>query len=426
MIDSYDSFEFDPNLNMLTVRGANAFPNDIFSLADRIEILDVSFGHLSDIPGEIAVLTNLKTAFFSNNAFTSIPQSLAHCPNLTTLGFKSCKIDSFDTDSLPASLEALILTDNQLSAIPTSIHQLRELRKIMATGNRLSSLPAELAHCPKLEMLRMSVNNFTELPPIIYEIPQLAWYSDAANPGSFHPQDNIQLPTIDWDELHVGEKIAENSKNVVYKATLADGSGVAVKLFSSSLTTDGLPVDEINAAKIAGGENRLTGALATITNTPQGELGLVMPIIPSSFKSLGLPPSFATVTRDIMMQNNQRNDHYVMEMLLDIATALAHLHSRGIMHGDLYAHNILSDQTGHSFLADFGAASLYPLAKGQPNIRESIDVQAFGVLIDDSLRSSDLTSNLSRFLAELQNDCRLNVYSQRPAFVDILQRLKTF
>ena len=40
---------------------------------------------------------------------------------------------------------------------------------------------------------------------------------------------------------------------------------------------------------------------------------------------------------------------------LGVARALSHLHSLGICHGDVYAHNVLADDKGHAVLCDYGA-----------------------------------------------------------------------
>ncbi|HEY9735524.1 MAG TPA: lipopolysaccharide kinase InaA family protein, partial [Trichocoleus sp.] len=62
------------------------------------------------------------------------------------------------------------------------------------------------------------------------------------------------------------------------------------------------------------------------------------------------------------------------------------LHSRGILHGDLYAHNILVNDQGHSFLGDFGAASFYnPADKVLGQSLERLEVRAFGCLLEDLL-----------------------------------------
>ncbi|RJT64135.1 protein kinase, partial [Escherichia coli] len=43
-----------------------------------------------------------------------------------------------------------------------------------------------------------------------------------------------------------------------------------------------------------------------------------------------------------------------------LAALMAHLHGRGISHGDFYAHNILWREDGACLLGDFGAASFLP------------------------------------------------------------------
>jgi serine/threonine protein kinase len=69
----------------------------------------------------------------------------------------------------------------------------------------------------------------------------------------------------------------------------------------------------------------------------------------------------------------------------DVADALAHLHQRGVMHGDLYAHNILIDPVhGQAQLGDFGAATRLPM--DTPELRQSLlalEVRALGCLLEE-------------------------------------------
>jgi serine/threonine protein kinase len=37
-----------------------------------------------------------------------------------------------------------------------------------------------------------------------------------------------------------------------------------------------------------------------------------------------------------------------------LAAALEHMHSQGVAHGDVYAHNLLADEEGNVFLCDYG------------------------------------------------------------------------
>ena len=72
------------------------FPTEILSLAETLEILDLSNNRLKTIPNEIKLLKKLKIIFASNNDFETLPASLGECENLEMVGFKSNKI-KFDS-----------------------------------------------------------------------------------------------------------------------------------------------------------------------------------------------------------------------------------------------------------------------------------------------------------------------------------------
>ena len=70
-----------------------------------------------------------------------------------------------------------------------------------------------------------------------------------------------------------------------------------------------------------------------------------------------------------------------------VASLGAHLHARGVSHGDLYAHNTRVDAQGHALVGDFGAASV--LAGLDDEVRagvERMEVRALGALVDDLLK----------------------------------------
>lgn len=132
---------------------------------------------------------------------------------------------------------------------------------------------------------------------------------------------------------------------------------------------------------------------------------------PTSYQILGNPPSFETCTRDTFVEGVQFSYERIFHILLSIASACTHLHAStqcntaGIMHGDLYAHNILVHQsTGHALLTDFGAASFKPsyssntttspttgtTTNSEESLRlEQLEVRAFGCLIEDLWQRAD-------------------------------------
>ena len=129
------------------------FPTEIFSLADTLEILDLSHNQLSALPNELKQLKKLKIIFASNNHFEILPESLGQCESLEMVGFKSNKIRHVPAESLPAKLRWLILTDNQLTILPDSLGERPRLQKLALAGNQLTQLPANLSELTNLELV---------------------------------------------------------------------------------------------------------------------------------------------------------------------------------------------------------------------------------------------------------------------------------
>ena len=167
------------------------------------------------------------------------------------------------------------------------------------------------------------------------------------------------------------------------------GRPVAVKLFKGAVTSDGLPDSEMAASIAAGVHAHLIGVEGRIVGHPQGVQGLVMGLIPPSYASLAGPPSFATCSRDVYAPDRRFTCAQAHAIARDTGDALAHLHARGLVHGDFYAHNILVDDQGHALLGDFGAASFLP--EGDTVRREAlvrIDSRAHAILVDELARLS--------------------------------------
>ena len=84
-----------------------------------LEKLDVSKNVLlRDLP---PLPPSLRTVFALGGGFESIPPSVSALPSIRMLSFKSCRLRDVGDAPLPTSLEWLILTDNQLEALPDSL-----------------------------------------------------------------------------------------------------------------------------------------------------------------------------------------------------------------------------------------------------------------------------------------------------------------
>lgn len=409
---------YDPVIKKLTIPGLHSFPANVLDLAEDIEVLDLSYGHLADLPEGFGTLHNLRVLFMSHNDFTDTPSILAACPKLQTIGIASCKISTIR--DLPLTLEALILTDNCIEELPDSIGSLTALRKLTLTGNRLHELPPGLLKCSNLELIRIAANAFTSLPDWVFELPNLAWYADAGNPGS--PAHHSTGQTIDWADFIIGKKLGESSKNTVYEATIrSSDQEVAIKVFGGQLSADGYSDDEISACLAMPSHPALIQTLAQVSGAPDDKKRLVMDRIPSSYVSLGKPPSLQTVTRDTYDPNSTFTLSFILSVLHDIASALEHIHQKNIMHGDMYAHNILVNEQGKAFLADLGAASFYERTAN--NRHELIEVKAFGHLMNELLArrqpNTDDKVSVWTLLETLTAKCLSESPDDRPIFTEI-------
>lgn len=409
--------------------GLTDFPREILDLADSLEVLNLTGNHLRSLPDDFARLHRLRILFCSDNEFTHLPPVLGRCPHLSMIGFKSNHIQTVEASSLPESLRWLILTDNRIRSLPSTLGRCTRLQKLMLAGNRLSHLPKEMAFCTRLELIRLAANEFRALPPWLLSLPRLSWLSFAGNPCS-SPILTLPdfMPLIPWSSLQLQEKLGQGASGTIHRARWHNRPAsadphVAVKLFKASVTSDGLPACEMAVSLAAGTHDHLIPVLGRLAQHPDGKEGLVMSLIDHSFTPLAAPPSFETCTRDVYPETIRFTPASAVSLAADVASAVCHLHSRGIMHGDLYAHNVLWHPQGRPVLGDFGAATSYP-AHEVPLARalQGIEIRAFGCLLDELLHRIDWPPSqlpVAEGLLALQAQCTLPLVSNRPLFDEV-------
>ena len=396
--------------------GLTALPPEVYGLADTLEVLNLSGNRLTDLPHDLTRFKKLKVVFGSDNAFTHLPEVLGDCPQLQMVGFKANRIAHVSAAALPPALRWLILTDNAVEHLPPELGQRPALQKLMLAGNRLTHLPDTLAAASQLELLRLSANRLQALPGWLTELPALAWLAlsgnpavaahaqpgvDAASPGGVAPAFTVpnvpNVPSVDWAQVAVGPRLGEGASGHIHHAQVVVGAApvtdpatqalhgqpLALKLFKGAMTSDGLPHDELAASLAAGPHPALCTPVAQVVGHPQGLPGVLLPLIPTTHTVLAGPPSLASCTRDVYDPALRLSPAVAHTLALDLAQAVAHLHARGVMHGDLYAHNTLwHPATGHARLSDFGAATVLthlPAATRQALL--ALEVRAFGILL---------------------------------------------
>lgn len=422
------------------------FPTEILSLKETLEVLDLTGNQLSALPDELAGFGKLRIIFCSENRFTALPEVLGRCPALTMVGFKANQIATVSAKALPAGLRWLILTDNAIEHLPDELGHCDALQKLMLAGNCLRELPASLANCRNLELLRIAANRIERFPEWLLSLPRLSWLAYSGNPFSEGAEaraiDDAHVAPLAWETLALGELLGQGASGVIHRATLVgnsadevtqasgrgDGNQVAVKLFKGAVTSDGLPRCEMAASLAAGTHPNLIKVIGKVADHPSGIPALVMELIDPAFANLAGPPSLDSCTRDVYPEGLHLSVLDALAMAHGIASVAGHLHRAGIMHGDLYGHNILfarrPDAPARALLGDFGAASLYDRCDRERAVGlERLEVRAFGCLLEELLAHCDTQGSQLDGLHQLKAACLSELPADRPDFAYIERQL---
>lgn len=410
----------------LSACGLSELPAEVFTLADTLEILDLTGNALTALPDDLPRLRKLRIVFASGNRFTALPEVLGRCERLEMVGFKANRIRQVSANSLPAQLRWLILTDNRIDALPAEIGRCQRLQKLALAGNRLRALPPELAACTRLELLRISANALTELPAWLLALPRLAWLAFGGNPfniGREHAAlTHTPLPALPWGRLQIQQQLGEGASGVIHRAQWQDdATAIALKVFKGEVTSDGLPSTEMAACLLGGAHANLIPVLGRLTEHPAQAEGLALQLIAPEFHNLAEPPSLDSCTRDVYASEARFDLDTLRRLAIGIASAVGHLHQRGISHGDLYGHNILHDGRGQAYLGDFGAASFFEPGTADADAVQRLEARAFGCLLEELIDRC----GAAQALHPLRDACLSDDPARRPLFDEIERALTT-
>jgi serine/threonine protein kinase len=155
----------------------------------------------------------------------------------------------------------------------------------------------------------------------------------------------------------------------------------------------------------------------------------LLPLIPSSHTNLAGPPSLDSCTRDVYPIGLRIPAATVLRVACGMADAVAHLHQRGVLHGDLYAHNILwNPDTGDALLSDFGAATVLPLEQPATcHALQALEVRAFGCLLEELLAYAEPVAGRAVALgdvATLASACLHATPAARPTMAEVAVSIK--
>ncbi|MEM1168484.1 MAG: COR domain-containing protein, partial [Cyanobacteria bacterium P01_H01_bin.35] len=120
-------------------------------------------------------LEQLEALNLSNNQLTSLPELISTFSNLTSLDLSNNQLTSLpESISQLSNLTELSLNSNQLTSLPESISKLSNLTELSLNSNQLTSLPESIIKLSNLTELYLSRNQiYTNLPESISKLSNL-------------------------------------------------------------------------------------------------------------------------------------------------------------------------------------------------------------------------------------------------------------
>jgi predicted Ser/Thr protein kinase len=386
----------------LSRRNLYEIPNYVFDDED-LEILDLAFNNINYIPEKISKLKNLKILFLTGNKFTDIP-NLNNLSNLFMLSFKSNMINHITEGNLPKSIKWLMLTDNLIKVIPDSFGELINLKKLSLSGNQIQFLPATMVNCKELELIRLSNNDIDFIPGPLLQLFKLSYVAFGANPCLEDKKGEIKM--INFSDIIINKSIGKGASGEVFEG-IYNNDKVAIKMFHGKATGDGLAETEISILSLLDKHPNLIHVLGKIN-----EEGVVMELV-DGYSVLGKVPNFDTITRDVM--DHKLTIDQIKVIANGICSAMFYLTKKQIVHGDLYAHNILYKDNKVK-LTDFGASFHVPQTELYKQF-ELNEVRAFGYLLEDMTSVCDDDTIIIKRIIDL---CLLEDINKRPRFIDLI------
>jgi len=417
-------------------------PPSVCKNLKSLQDLNVANNQLMQLPSNIGDLVELKYLNVMGNQLRELPESIGELRNLHRLGLKSNRLKV-----LPVSigkldkLVELFLTDNALTELPREIGGMKSLVKCQASFNALQTIPEEIFALPHLELLRVACCAITDIT-VGGSSPKLAWVSIAGNPCCPRLPPPKKNANVKFTDITVGEKLGDGASGEVFLSTW-QGKRVALKIYSASeIGPDGHARDEIGIAAAVSGEH-----LVKVLGLCQQPLSLITELAADKqgtpLRPLALKPNHESLLRCRWEAGVSFPLMYVLNVAAGVASALEKMHSKGISHGDVYAHNVLSDAEGnHVILCDYGAAFCYnkksnnngSSVHGQGNnkaVFEKLDVRGFGLLLSDMINRLDITFEAMEFILDVQKQllalvqmCTTGQVVKRPLFGDLVRQLK--
>uniref|UniRef100_A0A8C5UMY9 PH domain leucine-rich repeat-containing protein phosphatase 2 n=1 Tax=Microcebus murinus TaxID=30608 RepID=A0A8C5UMY9_MICMU len=136
----------------------------------KIEILDMSYNLLTEVPVRILSSLSLRKLMVGHNHLQSLPALVEHIPlevldvqhNVLTRLPDTLFSKALNKLNKLEQLEELNLSGNKLKTIPTTIANCKRLHTLVAHSNNISIFP-EILQLPQIQFVDLSCNDLTEI-----------------------------------------------------------------------------------------------------------------------------------------------------------------------------------------------------------------------------------------------------------------------
>ncbi|CAO2609918.1 PH domain leucine-rich repeat-containing protein phosphatase 2 [Lemmus lemmus] len=152
-----------------------------------LEVLDVQHNTLSRLPDTLfSKALNLRYLNASANSLESLPSACAGEESLSVLQLLYLTNNLLTDQCIPVlvghpHLRILHLANNQLQTFPASkLNKLEQLEELNLSGNKLKAIPTTIANCKRLHTLVAHANNISIFPEIL-QLPQIQFVDLSCN-----------------------------------------------------------------------------------------------------------------------------------------------------------------------------------------------------------------------------------------------------
>jgi len=136
--------------------------------------LDLRNMNLTELPGQVGNLLELRSLNIGGNKFTSIPSMILGIPTLRRLYVQGNEIVDIPTEiQYLTRLEALYAARNKVTYVSDGLSEIQSLRVLDLAHNALASVPESLGNLGLLEQLYLHGNRIVVLPDSLANLTNL-------------------------------------------------------------------------------------------------------------------------------------------------------------------------------------------------------------------------------------------------------------